>query len=142
MKEEIVKDLLAKLNSFGLSPISGADSDITVSIELFDANVGSCEKKISYENAILIDEDAKIIFLYEKTTDKSRGFSFGSSSESSFQSGKSLKRRVKGSFIGATGAKIEYDFDIGEISKAIEAIAEKYGFKVKSVIRRKSAQFH
>ena len=81
-------------------------------------------------------------FLNEKTTEKSRGFSFGSSSESSFQSGKTLMRHVKGTFTGTNGMVAAYDFDIGEISKSIKAIAEKNGFKFKTVIQRKSAQLH
>lgn len=48
---------------------------------------------------------------------------------------------VKGTFIGLNGTVINYDFDIGEISKSIKAIAEKNGFKFKTVIRRKSALF-
>ncbi len=53
-----------------------------------------------------------------------------------------LMRHVKGTFIGTNGTVVNYDFDIGEISKSIKAIAEKNGFKFKTVIRRKSAQFH
>lgn len=53
-----------------------------------------------------------------------------------------LMRHVKGTFIGTNGTVVNYDFDISEISKSIKAIAEKNGFKFKTVIRRKSAQFH
>lgn len=142
MKDEIVQEIFAKLESMALSPTRGGESDLTVDCELLDAKVGSGEKKISYENAILVDEREKTVFLYEKTTEKSKGFSFGSSSESSFQSGKTLMRHVKGTFTGTNGTVVSYDFDIGEISKSIKAIAEKNGFKFKTVIRRKSAQFH
>ena len=142
MKEEMVQEIFTKLESMALSPTRGGESDITVDCELLDAKGGSGEKKISYENAILVNESEKTVFLYEKTTEKSKGFSFGSSSESSFQSGKTLMRHVKGTFIGTNGTVVNYDFDIGEISKSIKAIAEKNGFKFKTVIRRKSAQFH
>lgn len=142
MKEEMIQEIFAKLESMALSPTRGGESDITVDCELLDAKGGSGEKKISYENAILVDEGEKTVFLYEKTTEKSKGFSFGSSSESSFQSGKTLMRHVKGTFIGLNGAVVNYDFDIGEISKFIKAVAEKNGFKFKTVIRRKSAQLH
>ena len=139
MKDEIVQEMFIKLESMALSPTKGGESDITVDCELLDAKVGSGEKKISYENAVLVDESEKTVFLYEKTTEKSKGFSFGSSGESSFQSGRTLMRHVKGTFIGLNGTAINYDFDIGEISKSIKAIAEKNGFKFKTVIRRKSA---
>lgn len=140
MKSEVVQEIFEKLDSMGLSPKLGGASDITVNCQLLDAKGGSGDKSITYENAVLVDEKEKAIFLYEKTAEKSKGFSFGSSSESSFQSGKTLSRHVKGVFIGANGVKIDYDFDIGEISKSVKSIAEKHNLKFKTVIRRKSAE--
>lgn len=141
MKEAIVDEIFAKLESMALSPTKGGESDITVDCELLDAKMGSGEKKLRYEGAVLVDEGEKTVFLYEKTTEKSKGFSFGTGGESSFQSGKTLMRHVKGTIMGTNGAVINYDFDLGEIPKSIKAIAEKNGFKFKTVIRRKSAQF-
>ena len=140
MKSEVVQEIFDKLDSMGLSPKLGGVSDITVNCQLLDAKGGSGSKTITYENAVLFDEKEKTIFLYEKTAEKSKGFSFGSSSESTFQSGKTLSRHVKGVFMGANGVKIDYDYDIGEISKSIKSIAEKNGLKFKTVIRRKSAE--
>lgn len=140
MKNEVVQEIFEKLELMGLVPTRGGASDIAVDCELLDAKGGSGEKKIRYENAILVDEKERTIFIYEKTVEKSKGFSFGSSSESTFQSGKTLSRHVKGVFIGTNGAQVSYDFDIGEISKAIKSIAENNGLKFKTVIRRKSAE--
>ncbi len=141
MKNEVVQEIASKLETMGLTPVLGGDPDITVHSELLDAKGGSGEKKISYENAILADEKEKTVYLYEKSTEKSKGFSFGSSSESSFQSGKTLSRHVKGVFIGSNGAQVTYDFEIGEISKTIKSIAETRGWKFKTVIRKKSAEY-
>lgn len=142
MKDAIVQEIFSILEAKGLSPMRGGESDITVDCELLDAKVGSGEKKIRYENAVLVDEDEKTVFLYEKTTEKSRGFSFGTSGESAFQSGKTLMRHVKGTVVGTNGAVITYDFDLGDIPKSIKEIAERNGLKFKTVIRRKSAQAH
>lgn len=142
MKDAIVQEIFSMLEGKALSPIKGGESDVTVDCELLDAKVGSGEKKIRYEDAVLVDEKEKTVFLYEKTTEKSRGFSFGTSGESSFQSGKTLMRHVKGTIVGTNGAVISYDFDLGDIPKSMKAIADKHGFKFKTVIRRKSAQLH
>lgn len=69
------------------------------------------------------------------------GFAFGASGESSFKSGKTLMRHVKGTLVGTNGTVATYDFDLGEIPKSIKGIAEKNAFKFKTVIRRKNAQF-
>lgn len=140
MKSEVVQEIFEKLVSMGLAPKLGGASDITVDCQLLEAKGGSGDKSITYENAVLVDEKEKAIFLYEKTAEKSKGFSFGSSSESTFQSGKTLSRHVRGVFIGANGVKVDYDFDIGEISKSIKSIAEMHNLKFKTVIRRKSAE--
>jgi hypothetical protein len=140
MKSEVVQEIFDKLDSMGLSPKLGGASDVTVNCQLLDAKGGSGDKSITYENAVLVDEKEKAVFLYEKTAEKSKGFSFGSNYESSFQSGKTLSRHVKGVFLGANGVKIDYDFDIGEISKSIKSIAERHNLKFKTVIRRKSAE--
>lgn len=142
MKDAIVQEIFSTLEAKALFPMRGGESDLTVDCELLDAKVGSGEKKIRYENAVLVDEKEKAVYLYEKTTEKSKGFSFGASGESSFQSGKTLLRHVKGTVVGTNGASFTYDFDLGEIPKSIKAIAEKNGFKFKTVIRRKSAQIH
>lgn len=142
MKEQTVQEIFAKLESMGLSPSKDGKSDIVVDKELLDAKFGLGEKNIHYENAVLVDEKEKAVFLYEKTAEKSKGFSFGSSSESGFQSGKTLMRHVKGMYVGANGTSVSYDFDLGAISKSIKEIAEKGGYKFKTVIRRKSAEVH
>lgn len=142
MKDAIVQEIFSMLEGKALSPIKGGESDVTVDCELLDAKVGSGEKKIRYEDAVLVDEEEKTVFLYEKTTEKSKGFSFGTSGESSFQSGKTLMRHVKGTIVGTNGAVISYDFDLRDIPKSMKAIADKHGFKFKTVIRRKSAQLH
>ncbi len=142
MKDVIIQEIFSMLEAKALSPIKGGESDITVDCELLDAKMGSGEKKIRYENAVLVDENEKTVFLYEKTTEKSKGFSFGTSGESSFQSGKTLMRHVKGTIMGTNGAVISYDFNLGEIPKSMKEIAERHGFKFKTVLRRKSAELH
>jgi hypothetical protein len=142
MKDQIVQAIYAEFESLGLSPMRDKESDIVVDKELLDAKVSSGEKKIRYENAILVDDHDKAIYMYEKTTEQSKGFGFGSGSESTFQSGKTLSRHVKGTYVGLNGASVTYDLDIGEISKTAKQIAEKNGYKFKTVIRRKSAQMH
>ena len=96
MKDAIVQEIYSVLESRALSPVKSGKSDIAVECELLDAKMGSSEKKIKYENSVLVDESEKTVFLYEKTTERSKGFSLGASGESSFQSGMTLFRHVRG----------------------------------------------
>ena len=54
MKDEIVHEIFTLLETKGLAPIKGGKSDITVDRELIDAEVGSSEKKLRYEDAVLV----------------------------------------------------------------------------------------
>lgn len=141
MKAEIVNKLDESLSGLGLPLIRGVEADLAVDVELLDAHSKSGSKSLNYENSILVSDEDKTVYLYEKTIEKSKGFSFGSSNETSFQSGKSLMRRVSGTFIGADGTQVSYDFELGQISKTIKAVAEEAGYKFKVVLRRKSASY-
>lgn len=55
MKDAIVQEIFALLESKALAPVKGGESDITVDSELLDAKMGSGEKKIRYEDAVLVD---------------------------------------------------------------------------------------
>ena len=60
--------------------------------------------------------------------------------DAKMDSSKTFMRHVKGTFMGTNGIVVSYDFDLGDIPKSIKSIAEKNGYKFKTVIRRKSAQ--
>ena len=77
--------------------------------------------------------------MFEKTTEISVGVSFGMSGESSFQSGKTLFRKVKAVQYGPEGKVFEYNFDLGAIPKSVKAAAQAAGWKVKTVILKKNA---
>ncbi len=138
-KEDIINQILQKFGQLGISYLTGNGTDITISTEFLDAKWGSRKKKISYNASIYAEESSNTFFMWEMTKETGSGFSFGSSSESSFQSGTTLFRKVKGIQYGLDGKAYEYTLDLGAIPKAVKETAKNNGWKFKTVLKKEKA---
>ena len=141
MKNDLLLEIQTQLSALGMSAATGDKTDLAIDAELLDAALMGGKKKLRYEAMILLDEGDKLVKMYEKTTEINVGVSFGMSAETSFQSGNTLMRKVKFVQIDATGKKMEYNFDLGAISKAVKAAALSHGWGFKTVIIKKNAMY-
>lgn len=141
MKQDLLQEIETQLGTMGIAVVKGDKTDIAVDAELLDASFSTGKKKIRYEALIYADESDKTVKMFEKTTETSVGVSFGMSGESSFQSGKTLFRKVKSVQYGPEGKVFEYNFDIGAITKAVKAAAQAHGWSFKTVVLKKNAQY-
>ncbi len=141
MKNELMQEIEKQFSAMGISVTKGGKTDLSIDAELLDAKFSTGKKKIRYESMILLDEAAKAVRMYEKTTETGAGMSFGSSGESTFQSGSTLFRKVKSVQYGPEGKVFEYDFDIGAIAKAVKTAAKERGWSFKTVVLKKKAMY-
>ena len=138
-KQEIIKVIAEKFAPMGISYKTETNTDITITAEFLDAGWSTGEKKINYESSIFADEASQTIFMWELTKEIGSGFSFGGDSESSFQSGTTLFRKVKSVQYGPDGKAFEINLDLGAIPKAVKETAKQYGWKFKTVLKREKA---
>jgi hypothetical protein len=141
MKQQILAQIADKLSALGISAQYGAGADISIRTNFFDAGWGTGSKKIDYEASVFLDEQKQTAFMYEKTTETGRGLSFGSDEETSFQSGKTLFRKVKGVRYGPDGQSVEYDLDLGAIPSAVKETAKRFGWSFKTVLKKEKAMY-
>lgn len=141
MKKDLLLEIQTQLGALGMSAAAGDKTDLVIDAELVDAAFSTGKKKLRYEAMILLDEGDKQVRMYEKTTETSAGVSFGMSGETSFQSGSTLMRKVKCVQYDPTGKVLEYNFDLGAISKAVKAAALSHGWGFKTVIMKKNAMY-
>lgn len=141
MKQHIVEEIISLLSDCGINPQNNSETDIFISNEFVDTAWSSGSKKISYSASIFIDEQSNTVYMYEKTTESGHGFSFGADSDSTFQSGTTLFRKVKSVRYGPDGKAYEYSLDLGSIPKAVKETAKKYGYKFKTVLSKSKAQY-
>lgn len=141
MKQDVMQEISVQLSALGLPVLPSDKTDLAIDAELLDAAVLGGKKKLRYEAMILLDEGDKQVRMYEKTTEVNIGVSFGMNSESSFQSGSTLMRKVKFVQIDPTGKVMEFNFDLGAVSKTVKAAASAHGWGFKTVIIKKNAMF-
>ncbi|NLI92111.1 MAG: zinc-ribbon domain-containing protein [Peptococcaceae bacterium] len=141
MKQQILSEISSKLSVLGIPVQNGNGADITISTEFLDAGWSTGSKKISYEASVFANEQDNVIYMYEKTTEVGHGLSFGGGSGSSFQSGKTLFRKVKSVQYGLDGKAYEYSLDLGAIPKAVKETAKQYGWKFKTVLNKNKAMY-
>lgn len=141
MKQQILSEIGSKLSALGISSQYGNSTDITINTEFLDAGWSTGSKKISYEALIFANEQNNVVCMYEKTTETGHGLSFGGETGSSFQSGKTLFRKVKSVQYGVDGKAYEYTLDLGAIPKAVKEIARLHGWSFKTVINKNKAMY-
>lgn len=141
MIQQILTEISGRLSALGIPAQYGNGADITINTEFLDAGWSTGNKKIRYEAAIFANGQDKTVYMYEKTTQTGQGLSFGNDSESSFQSGKTLFRKVKSVQYGPDGKTYEYTLDLGAIPKAVKETAKLHGWKFKTVINKNKAMY-
>ncbi len=141
MKQQLVSEICSKLLVLGVPFQKEAQTDIAISTDFLDAGWNTGSKKISYEASIYANEQDHVVYMYEKTTEVGKGFSFGGGGGFTLQSGKTLFRKVKSVQYGPEGKVYEIDLDLGAIPKAAKETANNYGWKFKTVLMKKKAMY-
>jgi hypothetical protein len=140
-KQLIMSTIVSRLASMGIQCSTGGSADILVNHEFLSAGWSTGKKKISYQASAFLNEEDTTIYLWELTTESGSGFSFGGSGESSFQSGKTLFRKVKSIQYGIDGKAFEIEIDLGAITKLFKDTAQQYGWHFKTVLKKGKASY-
>jgi predicted transcriptional regulator of viral defense system len=140
-KQEITDKITEQFNLYHIPYSEGGESDIVIDNELLNVSWSMGKKEIAYKSYILICEKERTVFMWEMSKEKSAGMSFASRHESSFQSGGTLFRKIKGTAYGPEGKVLQYDIDLGIIPKTVKDAAVKCGWKFKTVLKKEKAMY-
>lgn len=140
-KEAILRQITQRFSEMGIPYQLGNGTDIAVNAQFLDAGWSTGKKEISYQALILADEGQKTVFMWEMTKEVSQGFSYGLDASSSFQSGRTLFRKVKSVQYGPEGKVYEISLDLGSIPKTVKEAARANGWKFKTVLKREKALY-
>ena len=138
-KKTLLSTISSGFEQIGLPYDTKQNADFTVACEFLDAGWSTGKKKINYEASIFADENSGTVYMWELTKEKGSGFSFGGHSESTFQSGKTLFRKVKSVQYGPEGKAYEIDLNLGDIPKTVKDAAKSQGWKFKTVLKKQKA---
>ncbi len=140
-KQTLISTVMDSWSKMGITAARGQGTDLSIDTELVDAGWSTGKKTLRYEASVLFDESSQTVFMHEKTIETGGGLSFGGQSETSFQSGKTLFRKVKSVQYGPEGKVLEYELDLGAIPKTVKQAAQEAGWKFKTVLRKKNARW-
>jgi hypothetical protein len=140
-KDALISEAAARLAALKIPAVYSRGADIVISTPLVEADWSSGKKKTVFEASVLFDDATRTAFMWQKTSESSSGFSFGTSSETTFQIGKTLFRKLKAVQYGPDGKAYEYDLDIGAIVKAVQETAKQHGWRFKTVLSRAKASY-
>jgi hypothetical protein len=140
-KQSVMTEITRRLTALNVPFTCGGGADIVIAATFLDAKWGSGQKKITFEASVLLDETRKVALLWQKTAEREAGFSFGFTSENSFQRGKALYRKVKSVQYAPGGKAYEYELDLGAITRAIEETAKNGGWQFTIVMSRGDASY-
>ena len=141
MRQYILHEISGRLRALGVPHQYGQGTDIAINAQFLEAKWSTGRKQIHYEALILANESEQVVTMYEKTLEMGSGHAFGMSSDSSFQTGKTLYRKVKSVQYGPDGKAYEYDLDLGAIPQLVKEAAKRAGWKFKTVIKREKALY-
>jgi len=140
-KHELINKISQQFIKQQIPYVEGNATDIAIDNELLNAVWSTGKKSIIYKAYILADEKEQTVFMWEMSKEVSSGFSFKAGAESSFQSGSTLYRKIKGIGYGADGKAYEYNIDLGEITKIVKDTAKQSGWKFKTVLKKEKAMY-
>jgi hypothetical protein len=141
IKQAMISEIAAQLAQLGVPAAYGNGADIIIDATFLDAAWSTGRKQVRFEASVLLDETRASVFMWQKTSEIGSGFSFGFSSESYVQTGKTLFRKVKAVQYGPDGMAYEYDLDLGAITRAVEETARRYSWRFNTVVSRKNASY-
>lgn len=140
-KHQLIANITSNLKENGIPYTLNDGTDIKIFHDFLDASWGTGKKSVHYEANAFFDEINRTIFLWEMTKETGSGFSAGITGESSFQSGKTLFRKVKSIQYGPDGKAFEITLDLGLISKLFKETAKSNGWKFKTVLKKEKALY-
>jgi hypothetical protein len=140
-KQNIISEISSQLAQLGVQAAYGNGADIVIDAVFVDAKWSTGTSQIRFEASILADEMHSTVFMWQKTSEISSGFSFGFSGGSYYQNGSTLYRKVKAVQYAPDGKVYEYNLNLGAIAEAAKATAKRYGWKFKTVINREKASY-
>jgi len=120
----------------------GTDTDIVIDNRIASAAWGVGHKKVEYSAVMKAVESERTLYYWELIKEQGAGMTFGgmeSETYSTFGAARSGKKTEV--VLGAGGVAMDYDWDYGATRAIVESVAARHGWKVKVVLRKKSAQW-
>ncbi len=110
--------------------------------QVADATWGTGKKKVEYSAMMKAVEPELTVYFYEILKESSSGFSFGTVEAESYTiSGTTRSGKQSMVIMGPTGVATNWEWDYGDTRRVVEDVVTRHGWKLKTVLQKKSAQW-
>jgi len=139
----LLGDMLATLGQYpNYTARYGTDTDVVIDNEVANANWGVGKKKVEFSAIMKAVEAEATIYYWEMLKESGGGLDFGGfDAEMSTTSGMRRWGTKKETVIGPGGVEVDYSWDYAATRRIVEDVAARHGWKVKTVLRKKSAEW-
>jgi hypothetical protein len=143
LRMALLADIISAFESYPDYQVRyGTDTDIVIDNHIAAASWGVGHKKVDYTAVMKASEPERTLYYWELLKEQGAGMSFGgfeSETYSTFGAARSGKKKQV--VLGAGGVAIDYEWDYAATRGIVESVAARHGWKVKVVLRKKSAQW-
>ncbi|HEY3316883.1 MAG TPA: hypothetical protein VGK50_00455 [Coriobacteriia bacterium] len=142
-RDALLPAILAAFAAYpGYNVRYGTDTDVVIDNRVADASWGTGKKKVEYEAILKAVEGERTLYFWEMLKEQGAGVSFGGFESESYSTfGAKRWGKTKEVVVGPGGKAMDYEWDYAATRRIVEDVAARGGWKVKVVLRKKSAQW-
>jgi len=143
-RDAVLPAILAAFAAYsgGYNVRYGTDTDVVIDNKVADASWGTGKKKVEYEAIMKAVEGERTIYFWEILKEKGSGLDFGGfEGETTMTMGSKRWGTKKEVVIGPGGTAMDYKWDYAATRHIVEEVAAAHGWRVKVVLRKKSAEW-
>jgi hypothetical protein len=119
----------------------GTDTDVLIDNKVADGSYGTGKKKVEFEAIMKAVEPDRTVFYWEILKEKGAGLSMGGFESESYSTFGAKRSGTKKELLIGPGGVVAYEWDYGQTRQIVEATAAQHGWKVKTVLKKSSAQW-
>ncbi|MBI5232493.1 MAG: hypothetical protein HY876_10060 [Coriobacteriales bacterium] len=119
----------------------GTDTDIVVTASPLSANWGVGGKRVDYSAIMKAVEGERTLYFWEMLKEQGGGLSFGGVQTESYSTFGTKRSGKTSETIVTPGGVEQWSWDYGATRQLVESVAAEHSWRVKTVLRKKSAQW-
>ena len=140
---DLLAEILATIGRYpGYRASYGTDTDITIDNQVVDATWSTGRRKIEYSAVLKAVEPEATVYFWEVLKEQGSGLGLGQlDSESYTTVGMKRSGKVKEVDLGPEGVVADAAWDYAATRQIVESVAAARGWRLKTVLRKSSAQW-
>jgi hypothetical protein len=142
-RDAVLMDLMATFGRYpGYRVAYGTDTDVTIDNQVADAEWVTGRRRIEYSAVLKAVEPETTVYFWEVLKERGSGLNLGEFDAESYSTfGTRRPGKVAERVIGPEGVVVDAQWDYAATRKIVESVASGAGWRVKTVLRKSSAQW-